>query len=465
MSTSKARWLPVLAVGVAMALRLIALGRKSMWLDEVVTLRIAESAVRDIISAGRDPHPPLYYILMHYWTALGRSELVARLPSALAGAAAIPLLYRLVGAWVDRWSATASAWLLAIAPLHIWYSQETRMYAPVCTLGLASALSYTLVIRRGGLAAVIAWIVATVTGLYTHYSMLVLVFVQIILFAPLWQASGSGRATLLPALAASLIACLLFLPQAYTFVNQLVVGGERIWLYLSLRSLLSQLNLTASPSQLHAITVTVGVIIAGIVVAAVWVLSRRLKRMKRIRVGKGLIAAAVVVYLLILVATAVPRGLGAKRQVLILLPYVLGGVAVVVSTQRYRARLLVGLILVTLPLTGHVVLAQEQEAWRDVARYLEQRASPQDVIVVSAPYMVQPLDYYYRHLVPRQGIRPNDVPDELAQIVSSHERVWLVLSNDRYTDPQGKIQGWLDENCTLLDERAFPKVRLRLYAP
>jgi hypothetical protein len=51
----------------------------------------------------------------------------------------------------------------------------------------------------------------------------------------------------------------------------------------------------------------------------------------------------------------------------------------------------------------------------------------------------------------------------LPDIATSHQRVWLVLSNDRFVDPQGAIQHWLDENSTLIEERSLQGVRVRLY--
>jgi mannosyltransferase len=462
--TRSATWLLVLAVGAALALRLVALDRKSLWLDEAATLRYAAQDLNDIVFARQELHPPLYYVLMHYWTKLGRSEFALRFPSALAGAAAIPLLYWLVREWGDRWSALTSAWLLAIAPLHVWYSQEARMYALVCTLGLSSMLAYAVAIRRGSAVAWVAWTVLTVTGLHTQYSMLLIVLVQIALFGPLWQATGAGHKPTWPALVAFLVAALLFVPQASSIANQLVLKGGRgaswYWYYSVLQSLLSERGIAASPSQLHAAVVGISVIALVTVGAAAWTLRRRLRRPK---IGAGLTWAAMTVYLLILVASAVPRGLSLKRQTLILLPHTLGILAAVISTHGHRSRLLAGLLLVTLPLSGYVVLAQEQEPWRNVACFLEEHAEPQDAIAFNASYMQLPFDYYYQGEARRLGVGPESVPEKLSDLAMSSGRLWLVLSNDEYTDPQGTVQRWLDENRTLLEERTFMRVRLRLY--
>ena len=450
-------WLLLLAVLVALSLRVSTLGRRSLWGDEVATLRISALEVNDIITIQWDQHPPLYYLLMHYWIMLVQSEFLLRLPSALAGAAAVPLIYWLIREWSGQWSAIASAWFLAIMPLHIWYSQEARMYALVCTLGLASTLFYTLAIRREKQLIWLAWIVMTVAGLYTHYSMLLLAFAQIGLFGVLWKANNSSRAALWIALLALLIVSLLFVPQARTFVRQLVFSGwQGGYYYQAVQSTLSKWNISVTPSQLYTAIIVAAILTLGIGVFSTKVL---LGRLKQAQVGTGVILVALAVYLLILIATAIPRGLGIKRQLLVLLPYALGGVAALISSSLYRTHLLAALILVTLPVTIHMVAVREQEAWRDVARFVENNEESQDIILFDPSWKQQPFDYYCHGDVPRQGVREKDIPETLTGITASHQRVWLV----QYIDPPGEVQRWLDENYTLLDEHIFPGVRIRLY--
>lgn len=449
-----------LAVAVGAALRLIALGHKSLWLDEVVTLRIASSSVSAIINHPWDPHPPLYYLLMHYWVRLGQSECILRLPSALAGVAAIPLLYGLVRVWGGRASAVASAWLLAAAPLHIWYSQETRMYALVCALGLASSLCYSLAIRHGHLLAWAFWSAATAVGLYTDYSMLLLLAAQWILLGPAWRAFSRRRATLGYALAASAVVLLVFAPQAVVFAQQVVLRGGQVGYYRIVQVWLLRASVDVSEAQLHAAAMTAGGVALISAVVAAYTLFGRLRR---VRANLGLVLAAMGAYLVILALSAAPRGLSLKRQALILFPYGLSAIAVCIALRRWGVYFLLALLLATLPLSGYVALAQEQEAWRDVAGFIGPRAGPEDIILFDASYMREPFEYYYHGVVPRQGVGPASVPENLAAIAAAHRRVWLVLSQDALSDPQGTVQHWLDENGALVGEYIFEGVRVRLY--
>ncbi len=120
---------------IGLALRLWGLGQESLWADEYYTLLTASQpsfgAVMDRV-VNAEPHPPLYFLIMHAWLALaGTSDIALRLPSALAGALTVPLLFLLMRLLFPSrpGAAGVAAGLLAFSPMHIWYSQEARAYA------------------------------------------------------------------------------------------------------------------------------------------------------------------------------------------------------------------------------------------------------------------------------------------------------------------------------------------------
>ncbi len=66
----------------------------------------------------------------------GDSEVALRLPSAVAGICTIPLLGLLTEEITkSRTTAAIAALLLAVNPLHLWYSQEARPYAVLLLFG------------------------------------------------------------------------------------------------------------------------------------------------------------------------------------------------------------------------------------------------------------------------------------------------------------------------------------------
>lgn len=135
----------VLIVLLALGLRLARLTFQPLWWDEGWSLYFAASDVPTLLNlTSVDIHPPLYYLLLRLWTALVGSGVVAvRLLSVLIGTAAVPLLYavgrRLLGyRLASHGGGLLAAFLLAISPFHVYYSQEVRMYGLVTLLGLAA---------------------------------------------------------------------------------------------------------------------------------------------------------------------------------------------------------------------------------------------------------------------------------------------------------------------------------------
>jgi uncharacterized membrane protein len=453
-------WLLVTAIVTATLLRLVTLNRKSLWLDEVVTLQIAQDTWSNIITNRWDPHPPLYYLLMHAWISLGQNEFVLRLPSAIAGIIAIPLLYWLAREWVDKWSAMAAVWMLTLAPLHIWYSQETRMYALACTLGLASTWAYSVAIRRDSWLAWSAWVAATVLGLYISYSTFLLLAAQIVFLVPICQFKGKGRRTLLTALAALIGVVLLFLPQMGTLTTQVVASFRGAYYYVPVQQWLASNSISADATVLNAVILLVGLFLLACASIVAWVL---LRRVGHIRIGVVLVGLTVLAYEILLPASVVMRGLGIKRQLLVLFPYGLVFVAAVIGAYRYRRRLLIGLAIQTLLFAGYTSLVLEQENWRGVAEWINARALANDVVLFDASYAQMGFDYYYHSGIPRQGVGPSDVPTKLESLTTSRQNVWLVLENDIYTDPHAIVRRWLDENRNPTQEFDFAGVRVILY--
>src|SRR6266851_3852750 len=57
-----------IVVLTAFALRLFQLGTQSLWYDESVSLFIARQPIPELIAhTAGDVHPPLYYLLLHFW--------------------------------------------------------------------------------------------------------------------------------------------------------------------------------------------------------------------------------------------------------------------------------------------------------------------------------------------------------------------------------------------------------------
>lgn len=209
---------------LALLLRTARLDFQPLWWDEGYSVWFAHQPLVDMLRlTALDIHPPLYYALLGGWSQLFGLEPVAlRWLSVLAGVAAVPLIYG-VGVWLaGRRVGLAAAFLLAINPFHIYYSQEVRMYALV-TLWALLALGLSgrwlgLRPRTKGDDRPPAWgwlggyVAVMILALYTQYfAGFLAVGLTVAGLVVLWRRRA-GRERSLAWLAAQGVAALFYLP-------------------------------------------------------------------------------------------------------------------------------------------------------------------------------------------------------------------------------------------------------------
>jgi hypothetical protein len=148
---------------LAFALRFFHLADQSLWTDELSSINVARAPLNELceLAATKNNSLPTYFLLLSPLAREGATdpELRVRFPSALAGALSIPVFIWVVFLWRQRWdiALTAGA-LLAINPLHLWYSQEARAYSLMLFFGLLCLLGYELRRRRAQTwAAALYW--------------------------------------------------------------------------------------------------------------------------------------------------------------------------------------------------------------------------------------------------------------------------------------------------------------------
>ncbi len=131
----------LLIIGLAVILRISNLGRDSLWLDEAISYLAAQLPVAQIANnTVQDPHPPLYYLLLHFWLDLvPNTDTAVKLLSTLFGILLIPAIYFLSQQlFANHTVSLMSAALVAVSPFHILYSHELRMYTLLMLLVVAA---------------------------------------------------------------------------------------------------------------------------------------------------------------------------------------------------------------------------------------------------------------------------------------------------------------------------------------
>lgn len=216
----------ILLLLAAFALRLYRLDHQEIWGDEAHSAYVVKLPLLSVVSPRTETNPPLYHLLLYLWVRLtGSSVFALRFLSLILGVLTVSLVYQLARLIFGELVGLLAALLCAISPFLIYYSQEARMYAlatfatTFSMLLLAKIVSGDKWVGRGGsctrsgqpqgvapptgfehkrgfdnpLGATwglwLAYLLATVAAVFTHYYALFVVVAQNVVVVALWWCS------------------------------------------------------------------------------------------------------------------------------------------------------------------------------------------------------------------------------------------------------------------------------------
>jgi uncharacterized membrane protein len=513
-----APWLALFITLIGGFLRVFMLADKGLWLDETFSVWLANQSVPDMLQwiVKIDPHPPLYYLLLHAWTAFnGDTPYGARLLSALFGTATIPFIYliglRLSGPIVGL----AAAAFVAFSTFNVYFAQEARMYTllmfvaavaiyalvrlltdPRATLPIGSQLrAYLPAWRTSSLQTIstdLAWIgfvVFSAAALLTHntavcFVLAANVFVFGLLLFQKIHRTGPPPALQAPSLGnwikAQLGILLLWSPWLWAFMAQASRVSQEFWLPAPdgntvVQTLRSLLNTSASSQLSLAMTWTLCVVLClGIVYYR--------KKLAIFLLLATLFAVPVLGELIVSVYRPIFLG---RTLIWLTIPLFLLLAAGIAQLKFRLLMIMVMGLLVTNYLfsTSDYYRFGQKEDWSTAAGYVALFAEQDDLVLFNSNFVEIPFNYYfqayeeqYATRVEKRGI-PLDLfttgvlepkmtardISELLSLVDGRDQVWLVYSHDSYTDPQGLIPQTLAAHMQLSRTREFYGGEVQLY--
>ena len=117
-----------------------------------------------------------------------------------------------------------------------------------------------------------------------------------------------------------------------------------------------------------------------------------------------------------------------------------------------------------------------KENFRTAAEYLNERSGPRDAIIISPPFAIYPLEYYYRGpgtittlpvwnrfisgAIPTFSI--DKLPEEVDKLKAEYDRGWLLLSYDQ--GYENDIRSYFDNHFERLEvHQLSPGITLYSY--
>jgi len=160
-------------VAIGALLRVPGTASRSLWLDELVSWRIASAeGVGELWrrSSIESVTPPLSFWCQRACVrAFGRHELSMRLPSLVFGLLGIVAIYALGRALLGGRAGLAGAALSAVIPAHVFFSQDGRPYALAALMGALATWCLVLADRRRSWRWLIPYAGALLALVYTHH--------------------------------------------------------------------------------------------------------------------------------------------------------------------------------------------------------------------------------------------------------------------------------------------------------
>jgi tetratricopeptide (TPR) repeat protein len=240
----------VLILWASLGLRLHDLGGKGLRGDEIFTDLRSNGSLIDVLTmsnlglgtGGREidelvAQVPLVYAVTHVVRRLGDGPFFLRLQAAFSGVLGIAILSFLGRQLYNQATGALGAGLLAISPLHVWFSQDARYYPLLVVLSLLSLILLLRALEADRWYDWLGFSLVTALTLYNHHFGL-LVLAAEGLFAVIWwlwhRPSSKSTAWLTvrgllarlgPALALIVLLCLPLAPVWHQLLRQYSFGG------------------------------------------------------------------------------------------------------------------------------------------------------------------------------------------------------------------------------------------------
>jgi len=455
-------------------LRVHNLGTQSIWLDEAASYYMSHGNSVSGVWANTiaDRHPPLHFLILHFVSIFSSSEFMLRFPSAVFGIFTIPVIYKIGESLFGKKEGLISAFILSISSIHIFYSQEARMYSQMVLFSIASLYFLYRAYKENKNWLWAGFVVSASLGFYSFYYT-IFVLIPEILFYGIIQLKDSFRSRRIVIsdvknvrsfVFSMFVFLILVSPVLMPFISQSLSRISEVPTWGMGQSsdfiiiILKQYSTYTNTSYVFLLLFIIGFIAS---------IFNKSQREQAILLGLMFTIPFMASYVL---AAKMPFS---PRYLLFILPiYILSisrGITGIANfmyqipssgidkskTSRVALMLIITCLIALLclqPLSSYYSTPQKND-WRAVSNYFHDVTNPGDVIVSLPGYMVKPLKFYYDY----NGTQSEGASsaENLERINSEYEnvRIWYVVTWDiSAANPEGDALNWLGQNAQMVNQ-------------
>jgi uncharacterized membrane protein len=462
------RWLPLLLIVLGTFLRFYRIGWHSLWADEgafVFIARMEPGAMIHFI-ATYESHPPLGFLLLHPFFALGDSALILRIPSALFASLSLIVGYFLAKRMFNATTALVTLFFLVFNSAQIYILQEIRMYPFFIFLSLLGTYLFYEMTESRKSSMPFLYGLTCAAMCYTHYFGAVVMLMHALSALIFFRE----RTFLIRLFAAQIGAALLFLPWVKVMAAQ-SQAARTTPLPFMLGTLISTfINFFSGytfDAPLWSLEFIVIFALALVLPIAGVVLSLRFGDRRREllfslfymlfpNVALALISvfnlkhfyalkyfAFTSPFYFMIIAYSLDRGLTSGKKV--------------VTTLFLFTYLFINCMGLS---NLYFLPTYQKQRWKEAAAYVNHLRMPDDAVLIQDSFQVYVFEFY--SAIKDKNvymITPESLPKSIESIAAKHRRIWYIASARwQHKDPEHKVLKWLNDHMITVDSRVYTNV-------
>lgn len=441
---------------------------QSFWLDEAITGVMARDLnLNDLFTHyfPLDNHPPFYLLIIYgLFQIFPNTEIVARIPSLIFGLTSIIIIYNLGKELTGEKSGVIASLLLTLSPIHIYYSQENRMYSLTTMLVLLVVLNFIFYIKNLNKKSLALYTISSILLLYSDYlpCLIFLVTNFYILFYKkfnrLWLFS-------------QLTIVISFIPWIPIFIKQFFggvtgIGNSEVFdlvlgkfSYKAVPILLEKLSLGRIPIEFDW---TLFLVLPSTMIFILIATYGLIKSKVEIKV---LLSAWFVLSIIIGLIVSIFIPVFNYFRFLFILPsfLILISLGIINLPNKYQKNTLLIIVIINVfaIFTYYLNPQLQREQWKQAVEWINENKHEKTIILFANSDPFSPYTWYDKNRVNVHGAfnqfynKENDY-NRVSYLVSTTDEVYLITYLQDITDPQRKLQSWLEqENFVKLYAKPF----------
>jgi uncharacterized membrane protein len=468
----------IFATLISLAISVSIIYLNSIRLDEAQSIWQVSHSVSEILDiVGRDVHVPLYHIILHFWQAIFDNSIIsARYLSLFISIISIPFVYILSSKIYNKQIGLMTTIIFILSPFINWYANEARMYSLLLLLAVLNSIFFIDILRKNKRISWIGFIATAILGIYTHYFYWLFLLSNALFYLINYRQFPRE----------------LF--QKFSIVGIILILSISPWIYyvVNLGSAANTKPILKSPSSVDLFN-TFSQYIFGFqpdlinsIILAAWpvvviIIFTSLQRKLKYSIFTTFVAIHILIPIGLVFILSYLRPMFLSRYLIISALFFYLYIVYIINTYFRKQSLIlyIGLIFsiglaLFLQITSPYTPAKEN--FEDLSLYLTTKATARDTIVLSAPFIIYPFEYYYQGItsvetfpiwdrskvVSIPNFDSSQIEGQVNKIKDGHQYMYVILAYDQGYEKEFK--NYLDKNFEKISEREFsPDLTLYQY--